>query len=212
MTESFDARRERRKPRLVRGVSSVSKWWRSYLENGSFDGVELWVAPTQEGHEELRPNAILRATMDSMPALAPDLTVLAEPPVTSIAARFARRLGAAPRTLEFEHVQQSFPTRRLLVYLQGGELTEDVKSVLRKVSKNRYEKLVVYSAARAPETAAKWGILIGETQPKNAHLCFEADRVAEILDLKPTTKPSLTSLRFGSSWISRKRSWPPPLR
>src|SRR5260370_39953584 len=81
--------------------------------------------------------------------------------------------------------------RRFLVYLKGGEHAEDLKGVLRNVSKNRYQVLVLYSAARAPETAAKWGRVLGEMRPKHAHLCFEPEEVASILHLKPTGKPAI---------------------
>jgi len=118
-----------------------------------------------------------------------DLLVFAEPPVKSAAMRFARRLGAVPQAVEFGHSTVSFHKRRLLVYLQGGEPAEDLKGVLRTASKNRYELLVLYSHARAPETAAKWGMVIGEMRPKHTHLCFEPGEVADLLDLTPTTKP-----------------------
>jgi transcriptional regulator with XRE-family HTH domain len=75
------------------------------------------------------------------------------------------------------------------VYLSGGEPAEEVKGVLRTVSRNPYEILVLYSAARAPETAAKWGMLLGEIRPKHAHLFFDAGQVANILHLKPGAKP-----------------------
>ena len=120
-----------------------------------------------------------------------DLLVLAEAPVKSAAVRFARRLGAVPSALEFEHLRPLPQNQRLLVYLSGGEPKEEVKDVLRTVSRNRYEILVLYSVARAPETAAKWGMLLGEMRPKHAHLSFDPDEVAKILDLKSSDKPAI---------------------
>jgi transcriptional regulator with XRE-family HTH domain len=123
-------------------------------------------------------------------ATAPhDLLVLAEAPVKSAALRFARRLGAAASALEFEHLGPLPRNQRVLVYLSGGEPPEEVKDVLRTVSRNHYEILVLYSVARAPETAAKWGMLLGEVRPKQAHLSFDPGEVAKILDLKATAKP-----------------------
>lgn len=122
---------------------------------------------------------------------AHDLLVLAEAPVKSAAVRFARRLGAAPSALEFEHLRPLPRNQRLLVYLSGGEPTEEVKDVLRTVSRNRYEILVLYSVTRAPQTAAKWGMLLGEVRPKHAHLSFDAHEVAKILDLKRSAKPPI---------------------
>src|SRR5579872_6867377 len=115
-----------------------------------------------------------------------DLLVLSESPVKSAAMRFARRLGATPKAVEFEHLKPSRRDRRFLVYLGGGEPAAEVKDVLRIVSKNRYDVLVVYSVGRTPETAAKWGMLLGEVRPKHSHLCFEAKQVAKILDLTPS--------------------------
>jgi transcriptional regulator with XRE-family HTH domain len=126
-----------------------------------------------------------------MATAAHDLLVLAEAPVKSAAMRFARRLGAAPSAVEFEHLKPLPRSQRLLVYLSGGEETEEVKDVLRTLSRNRYEILVLYSVARAPETAAKWGMVLGEMRPKHAHLFFEAGQVAKILDLKPSDKPAI---------------------
>jgi transcriptional regulator with XRE-family HTH domain len=126
-----------------------------------------------------------------MATAAHDLLVLAEAPVKSAAMRFARRLGAAPSALEFERLDPFPRNRRLLLYLSGGEPTEEVKDVLRRVSRNRYEVLVLYSVARAPETAAKWGMLLGEVRPKHAHLSFDPGEVAKILDLKPSAKPAI---------------------
>jgi DNA-binding transcriptional regulator YiaG len=105
--------------------------------------------------------------------------------------RFARRLGAAPSAIEFEHLKGLPKNQRLLVYLSGGEPPEEVKDVLRTVSRNRYEILVLYSAARTPETAAKWGMVLGEVRPKHAHLSFDAGQVAKILELKPGAKPTI---------------------
>jgi transcriptional regulator with XRE-family HTH domain len=124
-----------------------------------------------------------------MATAAHDLLVLAEAPVKSAALRFARRLGAAPSAVEFEHLKPWPRNKRVLVYLSGGEPTQEVKDVLRTVSRNRYEILVLYSVARAPETAAKWGMLLGEVRPKHAHLFFDPGQVAKILDLKPSAKP-----------------------
>jgi transcriptional regulator with XRE-family HTH domain len=121
----------------------------------------------------------------------PNLLVLAESPVKSAAMRFARRLGADPSAVEFEHLKPLSRNQRLLVYLSGGEPSQEVKDVLRTVSKKRYEILVLYSVARAPETAAKWGMLLGEVRPKHAHLFFDATEVARILDLKPGKKPAI---------------------
>jgi hypothetical protein len=117
-----------------------------------------------------------------------NLLGLAEAPVKSAAMRFARRLGADPSAIEFEHLKPLSRRHRLLVYFAGGEPREEVKDVLRTVSRNRYEILVLYSVARAPETAAKWGMLLGEMRPKHAHLFFDAAEVARILDLKPSAK------------------------
>jgi len=124
-----------------------------------------------------------------MAAAVQDLLVVAEAAARSVAMRFARRLGAAPRAVDFERLKPSPKDRRLLVYLSGGEPADEVKGVLRTVSRNPYEILVLYSAARAPETAAKWGMLLGEIQPKHAHLLFDAGQVANILHLKPGVKP-----------------------
>lgn len=118
-----------------------------------------------------------------------DLLVLAEAPVKSAALRFARRLGAEPSAIEFERLKPFSRSQRLLVYLSGGEPRDEVKDVLRMVARNHYEILVLYSAARAPETAAKWGMVLGEMRPKHAHLFFDAAEVAKILDLKPGAKP-----------------------
>jgi transcriptional regulator with XRE-family HTH domain len=65
------------------------------------------------------------------------------------------------------------------------------------VARNPYEILVLYSAGRAPETAAKWGMLLGEMRPKHAHLFFDAAAVARALDLKPGVKPviDITAIR-----------------
>src|SRR5438105_2888912 len=115
-----------------------------------------------------------------MATAAHDLLVLADAPVKSAAVRFARRLGAAASAVDFEHLKSLPRNRRLLVYLSGGEPAEEVKDVLRTVSRNRYEILVLYSVARAPETAAKWGMLLGELCPKHAHLFFDAAEVAKI--------------------------------
>lgn len=117
--------------------------------------------------------------------------MLAESLAKSAAVRFARRLGATPRAIEFEHFKPAQHGKRMLVYLAGGEPADELKGVLRAVSKNRYDVLVLYSAARVPETAAKWGIVLGEMRPKLAHLCFEAGQVADILNLKPSDKPSI---------------------
>jgi len=124
-----------------------------------------------------------------MPTAVQDLLVVAEAPVKSAAMRFARRLGAAARAVDFARLKPSPKDRRLLVYLSGGEPAEEVKDVLRTVSRNPYEILVLYSAARAPETAAKWGMLLGEMRPRHAHLFFDAGQVANILHLKPGAKP-----------------------
>jgi DNA-binding transcriptional regulator YiaG len=126
-----------------------------------------------------------------MATAAQDLLVLSEGLVKSAAMRFARRLGAAPNAIEFEHLTGLPKNQRLLVYLSGGELPEEVKDVLRTVSRNRYEILVLYSAARAPETAAKWGMVLGEVRPKHAHLSFDAGQVAKLLELKPGAKPTI---------------------
>lgn len=120
-----------------------------------------------------------------------DLLLLAESPAKSAAVRFARRLGAEPKAVTFEHLKPSRESRRLLVYLGGGERAEEFKAVLRTVSKNRYDVLVVYSAARAPETAAKWGMVLGEVRPRHVHLCFEPGQVADLLDLKPAAAPAV---------------------
>jgi DNA-binding transcriptional regulator YiaG len=120
-----------------------------------------------------------------MAATAEDLLLLYESGVKSQATRFARRLGAASQAVEFERLKPRGHARRLLVYLHGGEPPDAVKAVLRKVSATGYETIVLYSAERAPQTAAKWGMVLGETQPKRAHLCFDPGEVAEILHLKP---------------------------
>jgi transcriptional regulator with XRE-family HTH domain len=117
--------------------------------------------------------------------------VLAEAPVKSAAVRFARRLGAAPAAVEFERMKPLPRSPRLLVYLSGGEPPEEVKDVLRTVSRNRYEILVLYSVARSPQTAAKWGMLLGEIRPKHAHLSFDPAEVAKILGLKAGPKPAI---------------------
>jgi transcriptional regulator with XRE-family HTH domain len=140
----------------------------------------------------VRTHTSLRAIVVSyMSAAVPDLLVLAEPPVKTAAVRFARRLGANPRAVEFGGWKPSPEDRRFLVYLAGGETAEDLKGVLRSASKSRYEVLVLYSAARAPEPAAKWGKVLGEMHPKRAHLCFEAGEVANILNLKGATRPEI---------------------
>lgn len=138
----------------------------------------------------LRARVFLRAKLIvGMATAAHNLLVLAEAPVKSAAVRFARRLGAAPSALEFERLKPLPQNQRLLVYLSGGEPSDEVKDVLRTVSRNRYEILVLYSVARAPETAAKWGMLLGEMRPKHAHLSFDPGEVAKILDLKASAKP-----------------------
>lgn len=124
-----------------------------------------------------------------MAAAAQDLLLLAESPVKSAAMRFARRLGAEPKAVAFKRLKPSPDSRRLLVYLGGGEPADELKTVLRTVSRNHYDVLVVYSAARAPETAAKWGMVLGELRPRDVHLCFEPSQVADILDLKPAADP-----------------------
>jgi transcriptional regulator with XRE-family HTH domain len=124
-----------------------------------------------------------------MATAAHDLFVLADAPVKSAALRFARRLGGVPSAFEFEHLEGLPKNQRLLVYLSGGEPTDEVKDVLRAVVRSRYEILVLYSAARAPETAARWGMLFGEMRPKHAHLSFDPGQVAKILDLRPSRKP-----------------------
>ncbi len=126
-----------------------------------------------------------------MSATAQDLLVLAESPMKSVAMRFTRRLGATPQAMEFNRLKPFCQIRRFLVYLDGGEPADEVKGVLRTVSKHRYEILVLYSAARVPETAAKWGMVLGEMRPKHAHLCFEAGQVANILDLKRLAEPAV---------------------
>jgi transcriptional regulator with XRE-family HTH domain len=120
-----------------------------------------------------------------------DLLLLSGPPVKSAAMRFARRIGASPRAVEFEDLKPSLENERFLVYLDGGESAEELKGVLRAVSRSRYEVLVVYSVARAPEVAAKWGMVLGELRPKRAHLCFEAGEVTNILNLKGATTPEI---------------------
>ena len=120
---------------------------------------------------------------------APGLLVLAESPAKSAAIRFARRLGADPSAIEFERLKPLPRNQRLLVYLSGGEPRDAVKDVLRTVSWTPYQILVLYSAARAPETAAKWGMLLGEMHPKDAHLFFDGAAVARALCLKPGAKP-----------------------
>src|SRR6266567_7664888 len=126
-----------------------------------------------------------------MGTIAQDLLVLAESPMKSVAIRFARRLGATPQAIEFNRLKPSSRIRRFLVYLEGGEPADEVRGVLRTVSKHRYEILVLYSAARAPETAAKWGMVLGEMRPKHAHLCFEAGQVANFLHLKRIAEPAI---------------------
>jgi len=145
---------------------------------------------THAGVAFFRVNVFIRVKlMIVMATAAHDLLVLAEAPVKSAAVRFARRLGAAPSALEFERLKPLPQNQRLLVYLSGGEPSDEVKDVLRTVSRNRYEILVLYSVARAPETAAKWGMLLGEMRPKHAHLSFDPGEVAKILDLKASAKP-----------------------
>jgi DNA-binding XRE family transcriptional regulator len=120
-----------------------------------------------------------------------NLLVLADSPVKSAALRFARRLGAASTAVDFEHLKSSPHMRRFLVYLQGKEPAEELKGVLRRVTKKRYEVLVLYSVSRLPETAAKWGMVVGEMRPKHMHLCFEPTQVANILDLAPRSEPAI---------------------
>jgi transcriptional regulator with XRE-family HTH domain len=123
-----------------------------------------------------------------MSAAVQDLLLLAEPLVKSAAVRFTRQLGAIARAVAFGDWKPSPENQRFLVYLAGGEPAKEVKGVLRAVSKGRYEALVLYSATRAPETAAKWGMVLGEMHPKRAHLCFEAGEVANILNLQGATR------------------------
>ena len=156
----------------------------------------------------IRLNVFIRAKLVIVMATAAhDLLVLAEAPVKSAAVRFARRLGAAPSALEFERLKPLPRNQRLLVYLSGGEPPEEVKDVLRTVSKNRYEILVLYSVARAPETAAKWGMLLGEMRPKHAHLSFDPGEVAKILDLKASAKPVIDIGAIRKQLIAQQKDY-----
>ena len=133
-----------------------------------------------------------------MRTTAEDLLLLSESPMKSTAMRFARRLGAAPLAVEFGRLKHKPQARRFLVYLEGSEPADELKGVLRNVAKNRYDVLVLYSAGRSPETAAKWGMVLGEMRPKHAQLCFEAGQVASILDLKQAraeTSIDVTAMR-----------------
>jgi transcriptional regulator with XRE-family HTH domain len=174
----------------------VSERIRGWGNSGAFQLVwELGLGHFLPGFPRgalLRLNVFIRAKLIAgMATVAHDLLVLAEAPVKSAAVRFARRLGAAPSALEFERLKPLPQNQRVLVYLAGGEPPDEVKDVLRTVSRNRYEILVLYSVARAPKTAAKWGMLLGEMRPKHAHLSFDAGEVAKILDLKASAKPAI---------------------
>jgi DNA-binding transcriptional regulator YiaG len=115
-----------------------------------------------------------------------EVIVCAEPETKDEAAEFVSRLGGRPHARSMRSSSKVLRNaQRLLVYLKGTESSSSLKACLRQISRDKTLNVVIYSAPTNDQRAAELGRIVGELRPKRTHICFDSEKVGQILRLKP---------------------------
>jgi transcriptional regulator with XRE-family HTH domain len=117
-----------------------------------------------------------------------EVIVCAEPETKDEAAEFVLKLGGRPHARSMRSSSKVLRNaQRLLVYLKGTEPSSSLRACLRQISKDKTLNVVIYSLQTNDQRAAELGRIVGQFRPKRTHICFDSEKVGQILRLNSGT-------------------------
>jgi transcriptional regulator with XRE-family HTH domain len=114
-----------------------------------------------------------------------EVIVCAEPETKDEATEFVWKLGGRPQARSMRSSSRlSRTAQRLLVYLKGTESPSTVKTCMQRIGRDKTLNVVIFSLETGEQQAAELGKIVGQFRPKRTHICFNSEKVGQILRLK----------------------------